>query len=44
MDIPGGLECVAIISLALHPVGDLQSTGVVLHFGYVSIGYDDLLK
>ena len=35
MDSPGGLECVAIMGIALHPVGDLQSTGVVLKFGYM---------
>ena len=35
MDSLGGLECVAIMGLALHPLGDLQSTGVVLHFGYI---------
>ena len=37
MDSPGGLACVALISLALHPVGDLQSTGVVLKFGYMLV-------
>ena len=37
MDSLRGLACVAIISLALHTVGDLQSTGVVLKFGYMLV-------
>ena len=37
MDSPGGLECVAIMGVALHPVGDLQSTGAVLYLYHMLV-------